>query len=85
VPVNPTTVSQLLLGVILMRADQMMSRHVITVSVDASLVDAINTMLKHGVSGLPVVDEPESWSASCPKATSFVAPRSGLSESAAAC
>jgi CBS domain-containing protein len=40
-----------------MRADQMMSRHVITVGVDAPLVDAINTMLKHGVSGLPVVDE----------------------------
>lgn len=40
-----------------MRANQMMSRHVITIGVDAPLVDAINTMLKHGVSGLPVVDE----------------------------
>jgi CBS domain-containing protein len=45
------------LEIILMRADQMMSRHVITIGVDAPLVDAINTMLKHGVSGLPVVDE----------------------------
>jgi CRISPR-associated protein Csd2 len=45
------------LEIILMRADQMMSRHVITIGVDAPLVDAINTMLKHGVSGLQVVDE----------------------------
>ena len=40
-----------------MRADQMMSRHVITIGVDAALVDAIKTMLKHGVSALPVVDQ----------------------------
>jgi CBS domain-containing protein len=40
-----------------MRADQMMSRHVITIGADADLVDAIKTMLKHGVSGLPVVDQ----------------------------
>jgi CBS domain-containing protein len=33
------------------------SRYVISIGVDAPLVDAINTMLKHGVSGLPVVDE----------------------------
>jgi len=40
-----------------MRADQMMSRQVITIGVDAALVDAIKTMLKHGVSALPVVDQ----------------------------
>ena len=40
-----------------MRADQMMSRQVITIGVDASIVDAIKTMLKHGVSALPVVDQ----------------------------
>lgn len=40
-----------------MRADQMMSRRVITIGVDADLVDAIDTMLKYGVSGLPVVDQ----------------------------
>jgi hypothetical protein len=39
------------LEIILMRADQMMSRHVMTIGVDAPLVDAINTMLKHGASG----------------------------------
>ena len=35
-----------------MRADQMMSRQVIIIGVDAALVDAITTMLKYGVSGL---------------------------------
>jgi CBS domain-containing protein len=45
------------LEIILMRADQMMSRQVITIGVDASIVDAITTMLKHGVSALPVVDQ----------------------------
>ena len=40
-----------------MRADSMMSRQVITIGVDAALIDAIKTMLKHGVSGLPVVDQ----------------------------
>jgi CBS domain-containing protein len=40
-----------------MRAHQIMSRQVITIAVDARLVDAIKTMLKHGVSGLPVVDQ----------------------------
>ena len=40
-----------------MRADQMMSRQVITIGVDAALIDAIKAMLRHGVSGLPVVDQ----------------------------
>jgi CBS domain-containing protein len=40
-----------------MRAHRMMSREVITIGVDAALVDAIKTMIKHGVSGLPVVDQ----------------------------
>jgi CBS-domain-containing membrane protein len=39
-----------------MRADQIMSRQVITIGVDAAIVDAITTMLKDGVSALPVVD-----------------------------
>jgi CBS domain-containing protein len=42
---------------IIMRADQMMSRQVITIGVDADLVDAIKTMLQRGVSALPVVDQ----------------------------
>jgi CBS domain-containing protein len=40
-----------------MRADQMMSRQVITIGVDAAIVDAIKTMLEHGVSALPIVDQ----------------------------
>lgn len=39
-----------------MRAHQIMSRHVITIGPDVSVADAINTMLAHHVSGLPVVD-----------------------------
>jgi CBS domain-containing protein len=39
-----------------MRAYEIMSREVITVGVDASIVDAINIMLAHHISGLPVVD-----------------------------
>jgi CBS domain-containing protein len=39
-----------------MLAQQIMSRHVVTVGVDASVADAIAIMLGHHVSGLPVVD-----------------------------
>lgn len=39
-----------------MRAHQIMSRHLITISADATVIDAIKTMLSHHVSGLPVVD-----------------------------
>ena len=39
-----------------MLAHQIMSRHVVTVGVDASVTDAIAIMLGHQVSGLPVVD-----------------------------
>lgn len=39
-----------------MRAHQIMSRQVITVDPEASITDAIHTMLAHHVSGLPVVD-----------------------------
>src|SRR5476649_2322559 len=39
-----------------MRAHQIMTRHVITVSTDAAVVDAANIMLDKHVSGLPVVD-----------------------------
>jgi CBS domain-containing protein len=38
-----------------MRADEIMSRHVIAISADASVMDAIKMMLSHHVSGLPVV------------------------------
>ncbi|WP_316179796.1 MULTISPECIES: CBS domain-containing protein [unclassified Bradyrhizobium] len=39
-----------------MRAHQIMSRPVITVAPEATIVEAANIMLKHHVSGLPVVD-----------------------------
>lgn len=39
-----------------MRADQIMTRRVITCGPDASIVDAAEAMLKHHISGLPVVD-----------------------------
>jgi CBS domain-containing protein len=40
-----------------MRAHQIMTRDVITVTPDASIVEAANLMLRHHISGLPVVDE----------------------------
>src|SRR5690349_20475219 len=39
-----------------MRAREIMSRQVITVGADASVMEAIKIMLSHHVSGLPVVD-----------------------------
>ncbi|HET7885772.1 MAG TPA: CBS domain-containing protein [Bradyrhizobium sp.] len=39
-----------------MRAHQIMSRNVITIDSDASLQEAIESMLTHHISGLPVVD-----------------------------
>jgi CBS domain-containing protein len=40
-----------------MRAHQIMTKHVITVGPDASIVDAAWLMLEHHISGLPVLDE----------------------------
>ena len=39
-----------------MRAHQIMTRRVITITADAPIVDAANTMLDRHISGLPVVD-----------------------------
>jgi CBS domain-containing protein len=39
-----------------MRADQIMTRKVITVGPDTSVIEAAKTMLQHHVGGLPVVD-----------------------------
>jgi len=39
-----------------MRAHQIMTRSVITIAPDATILDAAKTMLKHHISGLPVVD-----------------------------
>jgi CBS domain-containing protein len=40
-----------------MRAHQIMTRQVITIAADASIVDAANIMLEKHVSGLPVIDK----------------------------
>lgn len=40
----------------IMRAHEIMSRHVITIGADASVIDAIKTLMSHRISGLPVVD-----------------------------
>jgi CBS domain-containing protein len=40
-----------------MRAHQIMTRQVITIAADASIVDAANIMLDKHISGLPVVDQ----------------------------
>jgi CBS domain-containing protein len=39
-----------------MRAHQIMTRHVISIGADASIVEAAKTMLRYHISGLPVVD-----------------------------
>src|SRR5512141_2832270 len=39
-----------------MRAQQIMTQHVITIGADAPIAEAADTMLRHHVSGLPVVD-----------------------------
>ncbi|MGY3530037.1 CBS domain-containing protein [Bradyrhizobium embrapense] len=39
-----------------MHVREIMSRNVITIDADASVIDAIKTMLSHHISGLPVVD-----------------------------
>jgi CBS domain-containing protein len=40
----------------MMKAQEIMTRQVITVRSDSSLQDAIATMLRHGIGGMPVVD-----------------------------
>src|SRR6202047_1206409 len=40
-----------------MRAHQIMTRQVITIAIDAPIVDAANSMLRNHISGLPVVDK----------------------------
>jgi CBS domain-containing protein len=39
-----------------MRANQIMTQHVITIGADAPIAEAVDVMLRHHVSGLPVVD-----------------------------
>jgi CBS domain-containing protein len=39
-----------------MHAQEIMTQHVVTIGADATVVEALDTMLRHHVSGLPVVD-----------------------------
>jgi CBS domain-containing protein len=39
-----------------MRANQIMTQHVITIGADAPIVEAVDAMLRHHIGGLPVVD-----------------------------
>ena len=39
-----------------MRAQQIMTQHVITIGADAPIAEAVDAMLRHHISGLPVVD-----------------------------
>ena len=39
-----------------MRAHQIMTRHVVTVGSETTVVEAANIMLRHHISGLPVID-----------------------------
>ena len=66
-----------------MRAHQIMTRQVITVGPDTTIVEAAATMLRNHISGLPGDRRKrESWSASSRKAISSAAPRSAPSEGA---
>ena len=65
-----------------MRAHQIMTRPVISVTPETKIVDAANTMLQKHISGLPVVDATANSSASSRKAISFAAARSAPSASA---
>ena len=58
-----------------MRAYQIMTRQVLTVCPDTTIVDAANTMLKQHISGLPVINAWESWSVSFRKAILFAVPK----------
>ena len=40
-----------------MKAEDVMTRHVITIAADASILQALRLMLQHRISGLPVIDK----------------------------
>ena len=65
-----------------MRAHQIMTRPVITVTPETTIVEAANTMLHRHVSGLPVVDAAGKLSASFRRAISFAVAKSAPSASA---
>ena len=66
-----------------MRAHQIMTRPVITVTPETTIVEAANIMLQRHVSGLPVTDAAGNWSASSRRGISSAAAKSARSASAA--
>jgi CBS domain-containing protein len=49
-----------------MKAKDVMTQHVITIALDASILEALRLMLQHGIIGLPVVDNNGTLAASSP-------------------
>ena len=65
-----------------MRAHQIMTRPVVTVSPETTIVEAANTMLQRHVSGLPVVDAAGKLVGIISEGDSFAAVKSVPSASA---
>ena len=58
-----------------MKAEDVMTREVISIAPDATVLQAARLMLQHHISGLPVIDKVAIWSACCRKAISCAAAR----------
>ena len=56
-----------------MKANDVMTRTVVSIDQDATVLQAARLMLQNQISGLPVVDKRARWSACCRKATSCAA------------
>ena len=56
-----------------MNAKDVMSRNVISIAPDATVLQAARLMLQHHISGLPVIDGAATWSAFCRRAISSAA------------
>jgi len=65
-----------------MRASDVMARSVVTVTQDATIVDAAKLMISHRISGVAVVDREGRSPASLPKVTCCAGPRSAPSATA---
>jgi len=44
-----------------MKVSEVMTRRIISILPEASISDAVKLMLKNQISGLPVIDDKESW------------------------
>ena len=63
-----------------MRAHQIMTRQVITVDPDTTIVDAANTMLRQHISGLPVINAAGKLVGIISEEILFAVPKSERSE-----